>query len=130
MPEQGGIRSHLPSAIERESTAGQRRWTGRPPRGGAPRGADCARPDRCGRHRGARHPRPRHGLSPRDCRRRLALDGERELTFGEADEVSIRLEVDAFRSVNVSACMAWAAGRGLFAHDANGRGLARYGSSD
>ena len=55
----------------------------------------------------------------------LALDGERELTFGEADEVSIRLEVDAFRSVNVSACMAWAAGRGLFAHDANGQGLAR-----
>ena len=54
----------------------------------------------------------------------LALDGERELTFSEADKVSIRLAVDAFRSVNVSACMAWAAGRGLFAHDANGRGLA------
>ena len=30
MPKQGGIRSHLPRAIERESTAGQRRWTGRP----------------------------------------------------------------------------------------------------
>ena len=45
MPEQGGIRSHLPRAIERESTASQRRWTGRPPRGNAPRGADCARPD-------------------------------------------------------------------------------------
>ena len=55
----------------------------------------------------------------------FALDGERELTFGEADEVGIRLEVDAFRSVNVSACMACAAGRGLLAHDPNGRRLAR-----
>ena len=43
----------------------------------------------------------------------LALDGERELTFSEADEVSIRLTVDAFRSVNVSACMAYAARHGL-----------------
>ena len=55
----------------------------------------------------------------------FALDGERELTFGEADEVSIRLEVDAFRSVNVSACMADAAGRGLLVHDPNGRRLVR-----
>ena len=55
----------------------------------------------------------------------LALDGERELTFSEADEVSIRLEVDAFRSVDVSACMADAAGRGLLVHDPNGRRLVR-----
>ena len=55
----------------------------------------------------------------------FALDGERELTFGAADEVSVRLEVDAFRSVNVSACMADAAGRGLLAHDPNGRRLVR-----
>ena len=30
MIEQGGIRSHLLRAIARESTAGQRRWTGGP----------------------------------------------------------------------------------------------------
>lgn len=35
MPEQGGIRSYLLRAIERESAAGRRRWTGRPRKGGA-----------------------------------------------------------------------------------------------
>ena len=43
----------------------------------------------------------------------LALDGERELTFGETDDVAIRLRVDAFRTVNVSDCMAYAASHGL-----------------
>ncbi len=43
----------------------------------------------------------------------LALDGERELTFSEQDEVSIRLVLDAFRTIDVPACMAYAAQHGL-----------------
>ena len=50
----------------------------------------------------------------------FALDGERELTFGEGDEVSIRLEVDAFRTVNVPGCMAYAVKHGLLARQTNG----------
>lgn len=44
----------------------------------------------------------------------LAFDGEREVTFSEIDNVSIRLALDAFRSVNIPACMAYAAAEGLF----------------
>lgn len=44
----------------------------------------------------------------------LAFDGERELTFTERDEVSVRLVPDAFRTVDVPACMAHAAQAGLF----------------
>jgi predicted polyphosphate/ATP-dependent NAD kinase len=43
----------------------------------------------------------------------IALDGERELSFSDADDVSITLETDAFRTVNVSACMQYAAKKGL-----------------
>lgn len=43
----------------------------------------------------------------------FALDGERELTFSEIDDVSIRLQADAFRTVNVPDCMAYAARHGL-----------------
>lgn len=43
----------------------------------------------------------------------LALDGERELTFSETDEVGIRLLTDAFRTINVPNCMAYAAKHGL-----------------
>jgi predicted polyphosphate/ATP-dependent NAD kinase len=43
----------------------------------------------------------------------LALDGERELTFSETDEVGIRLQTDAFRTINVPHCMAYAAKHGL-----------------
>jgi predicted polyphosphate/ATP-dependent NAD kinase len=43
----------------------------------------------------------------------IALDGERELSFSEGDHVSVRLERNAFRTVNVSACMAYAARHGL-----------------
>ncbi len=39
----------------------------------------------------------------------FALDGEREMTFCETDEVSIRLQPDAFRTIDVSGCMAYAA---------------------
>ena len=44
----------------------------------------------------------------------LAFDGERELTFSESDSVSIRLVADAFRTIDVPACMAHAAEAGLF----------------
>jgi predicted polyphosphate/ATP-dependent NAD kinase len=44
----------------------------------------------------------------------LAFDGEREVTFSEIDDVRIRLTRDAFRSVNIPACMAHAAAHGLF----------------
>jgi len=43
----------------------------------------------------------------------LALDGERELTFSETDDVGIRLQTDAFRTINVPQCMAYAAKHGL-----------------
>jgi predicted polyphosphate/ATP-dependent NAD kinase len=43
----------------------------------------------------------------------IALDGERELSFDEDDDVSIWLERNAFRTVNVSACMRYAAQHGL-----------------
>ena len=44
----------------------------------------------------------------------LAFDGEREVTFSEIDDVRVRLTLDAFRSVNIPACMAHAAANGLF----------------
>lgn len=43
----------------------------------------------------------------------IALDGERELTFSQTDTVSIRLCLDAFRTIDVAACMAFAAKQGL-----------------
>ena len=44
----------------------------------------------------------------------IALDGEREVGFGEDDEVRIVLEPDAVRTVDVEACMHYAARKGLF----------------
>ena len=55
--------------------------------------------------------------SPRVPRLRagmIALDGEREVGFGEDDEVRIVLEPDAVRTVDVEACMDYAARHGLF----------------
>lgn len=43
----------------------------------------------------------------------IALDGERELSFNAKDDVSIALVPDAFRTVNVGACMHYAARHGL-----------------
>ncbi len=43
----------------------------------------------------------------------IALDGERELSFGSGDDITIELVPDAFRTVNVSACMHYAAKHGL-----------------
>lgn len=48
----------------------------------------------------------------------FALDGERELTFNETDDISIRLQTDAFRTINVPECMAYAAMHGLLTRDA------------
>lgn len=50
----------------------------------------------------------------------FALDGEREMTFSESDDIGIRLETDAFRTINVTGCMAYAAMNGLVLHDADG----------
>lgn len=47
----------------------------------------------------------------------FALDGERELTFNETDDISIRLQTDAFRTINVPECMAYAAMHGLLTRD-------------
>ncbi len=48
----------------------------------------------------------------------FALDGERELTFSTIDDISIRLQADAFRTINVPHCMAYAAEHGLLTRDA------------
>ena len=56
-----------------------------------------------------RTPRLRAGM--------IALDGEREIGFGEDDEVRIVLEPDAVRTVDVEACMDYAARNGLFRVD-------------
>ena len=61
-----------------------------------------------------RTPRLRAGM--------IALDGEREVGFGEDDEVRIVLEPDAVRTVDVEACMDYAARNGLFRVD-EGRAL-------
>jgi predicted polyphosphate/ATP-dependent NAD kinase len=44
----------------------------------------------------------------------VALDGERELTFGPGDVVTITLRESAFRTVDVSRCLHLAAADGLF----------------
>ena len=57
-----------------------------------------------------RTPRLRAGM--------IALDGEREVGFGEDDEVRVVLEPDAVRTVDVEACMDYAARNRLFRVDA------------
>ncbi|MBM37450.1 MAG: acetoin catabolism protein X [Woeseia sp.] len=44
----------------------------------------------------------------------IALDGEREITFNEKDEVYVILKKDAFKTINVPACMNYAANHGTF----------------
>ena len=44
----------------------------------------------------------------------IALDGERELSFSERDTVTLTLEENAFRTIDVGACMIYAARQGLF----------------
>jgi predicted polyphosphate/ATP-dependent NAD kinase len=43
----------------------------------------------------------------------IALDGEREMSFDERDDVTITLATNAFRTVNVGACMQYAAKKGI-----------------
>lgn len=50
----------------------------------------------------------------------VALDGERELEFGDRDEVTVTLEKDAFRTVDVAACMHYAATHRLMVGTATG----------
>ncbi|HEX6381421.1 MAG TPA: NAD(+)/NADH kinase, partial [Acidimicrobiia bacterium] len=53
----------------------------------------------------------------------VALDGERELELRPADRLTVTLRCDAFRSIDVAACMRAAALQGLFHdHQPNERG--------
>ncbi len=83
----GPVEIAVPIAPGWLRTIGVRGWSRLPP--GAPR-----------------TPRLRAGM--------IALDGEREVGFGEEDEVSVVLEPDAVRTVDVPACMDYAARNGLF----------------
>lgn len=56
---------------------------------------------------------PGEAHAPRLRAGMIALDGEREVAFGEGDEVRIALEPDAVRTVDVEACMEYAARNGL-----------------
>jgi len=49
----------------------------------------------------------------------LAFDGEREVTFDQDDEISVRLVANAFRTINVPACMRFSAQAGLFIQTRN-----------
>ena len=64
--------------------------------------------------RGWRRLAPGTTCTPRLRAGMIALDGEREVGFGEDDEVRIALEPDAVRTVDVEACMDYAARHGLF----------------
>lgn len=53
----------------------------------------------------------------------IALDGERELTFGERDDVTVTLREAAFRTIDVPACMAYAAAEGRFVEPVEKRSI-------
>ena len=67
--------------------------------------------------RGWRRLPPGEVRTPRLRAGMIALDGEREVGFDEDDEVRIVLEPDAVRTVDVEACMDYAARNGLFRVD-------------
>ncbi len=48
----------------------------------------------------------------------IAFDGEREVTFGKADEVLVTLRDGAFRTIDIEACMAHAADKGCLVEQA------------
>jgi len=52
----------------------------------------------------------------------VALDGEREIELRPDDHLTVTLRCDAFRSIDVPACMRAAALRGLFHQQSNERG--------
>ena len=76
-------------------------------------GADRARPAVPGAGRGLAPAEHGHPAPVRQRSGIVALDGERELAFGAHDEVTITLHEQAFRSLDVSACMRYAADAGL-----------------
>jgi predicted polyphosphate/ATP-dependent NAD kinase len=59
--------------------------------------------------RGYRRMPPGRTYVPEIAAGSIALDGERELSFSERDALTVTLQPDAFRTVNVSACMQYAA---------------------
>ena len=67
--------------------------------------------------RGWRRLPPRSPQTPRLRTGMIALDGEREVGFGQDDEVRIVLVPDAVRTVDVEACMDHAARNGLLRRD-------------
>jgi predicted polyphosphate/ATP-dependent NAD kinase len=60
-----------------------------------------------------RHIKADHPYAPATTAGSIALDGERELAFSERDRVTIRLEENAFRTIDVRASMNYAAKHGL-----------------
>lgn len=53
-------------------------------------------------------------VSPEADAGSIAVDGEREVTFGEDDEVLVTLREGAFRTIDIEACMTYAAEHGCF----------------
>lgn len=60
-------------------------------------------------------------VRPRARAGSIAFDGEREVTFGEGDEVRVTLRGNAFRTIDIEACMAHAAGEGRFVSKARSK---------
>lgn len=60
---------------------------------------------------------PSQAVSPRLKSGSIAFDGEREIAFREGQHVSITLQQDAFFSINVPACLHYAAKHGLMRKD-------------
>jgi predicted polyphosphate/ATP-dependent NAD kinase len=56
----------------------------------------------------------------------IALDGEREVTFSERDDVHVTLRNAAFRTIDIAACMAHAATSGRFVEPAGTLSLFNY----
>ncbi|MBM3519185.1 MAG: acetoin catabolism protein X [Alphaproteobacteria bacterium] len=63
--------------------------------------------------RSARRLSAGHAIVPEIAAGSIALDGERELSFDEGQKVTVRLKRNAFRTIDVSACMRYAARKGL-----------------
>lgn len=61
---------------------------------------------------------PDVGVTPTVATGAIALDGEREITFSRGDAVAVTLRLDAVLSVDVPACMAYAARQGLLSRGA------------
>ncbi len=53
----------------------------------------------------------------------IALDGEREITFSEKDEITVTLRRAAFRTIDVAGCMTYAAAQGHFLEQMGKRSL-------